>query len=42
MKALTITINALSWITAALIVWAIYPLLLKGVAIANRLHNAWL
>ena len=42
MKALTITLNALSWITAGLIVWAIYPILLKGFTLANRLHNAWL
>ena len=42
MKALTITINALSWITAGLIVWAFCPLLLKGVTLANKLHYAWL
>ena len=42
MKALIITINALSWITAGLVVWALYPLLLKGVTLANRVHHFWL
>jgi len=42
MKILTITLNALSWIAAGLIVWALYPLLWKGFTIANRLHYAWL
>ena len=42
MKALTVTINALGWITAGLVVWALYPLLLKGVTLANRLHYFWL
>ena len=42
MKALTITITALSWIAAGLVVWALYPLLLKGITLANTLHNAWL
>ena len=40
MKALNITINALSWIAAGLILWAFYPLLMKGFTLANRLHNA--
>ena len=43
MKALTITINTLAWIAAGLVVWALYPLLLlKGITLANTLHNAWL
>jgi hypothetical protein len=42
MKVLTITINTLAWIAAGLIVWALYPLLLKGITLANTLHNAWL
>lgn len=42
MKALNITLNVLGWITAGLIVWAIYPLLLAGFALSNRLYYAWL
>jgi len=41
MKALTITINALPWIAAGLVVWALHPLLLKGITLAKTLHNAW-
>ncbi len=41
MQPLTITINVLSLIAAGLIVWAVYPLLLKAAAIANALHYAW-
>ena len=42
MKTLTITLNVLGWIAAGLIVWAFYPLLLKGVILAKWLHNTWL
>ena len=42
MKTLTITLNVLGWITAGLILWAFYPLLLKGAALAKWLHTAWL
>jgi hypothetical protein len=41
MKPLTITVNVLSTIAAGLIVWALYPVLLKVAAIANALHYAW-
>lgn len=41
MKPLTITVNVLSTIAAGLIVWALYPLLLKAAVLANALHYAW-
>lgn len=42
MKLLNITLTILAWVAVGFVLWAIFPLLMKLFALANKLHNAWL
>lgn len=39
MRALEITLTVLAWIFVAIVLWAVWPWLLKLLAAAQQLHN---